>query len=254
MIYKIIFIDCEVTLSGRSKRMKIKYELGFKSDTIDGKSVIQKHRLCHSAFSKLADLTKWTKEKVYLAIKNNSPDLKNAAINYSNRTKVSEKAFSQIKGDLVRNQVELTKDVLASFIVPNTEEASKLQAWMTNFFNTVGDQINDEIHLDACPKQEIHEEFTDNMKKWFGDTNEEILGYSSFLKMWDLCFDNVIIRNNNKIGTKCHCCERLSILRRRSRDYNARLGVSTLFSYHRHMFMSEKRAYHQRMIAAIMLL
>ena len=51
MIYKIIFIDCEVTLSGRSKRMKIKYELGFKSDTIDGKSVIQKHRLCHSAFS-----------------------------------------------------------------------------------------------------------------------------------------------------------------------------------------------------------
>ena len=70
--------------------------------------------------------------------------------------------------------------------------------------------------------------------------------------MCDLCFDNVIIRNNNKIGTKCHCCDRLSILRRRSRDYNARLGVSTLFSYHRHMFMSEKRAYHQRMIAAIM--
>ena len=68
------------------------------------------------------------KRKGLLAIKNNSPDLKNAAINYFNRTKVSEKAFSQIKGDLVRNQVELTKDVLASFIVPNTEEASKLQA------------------------------------------------------------------------------------------------------------------------------
>ena len=87
--------------------MKIKYELGFKSDTIDVKSVIQKHRLCLSAFSKLADLTKWTNEKVYLAIKNNSPDLKNAAINYSNRTKVSEKAFSQIKGDYIVTLFEI---------------------------------------------------------------------------------------------------------------------------------------------------
>ena len=240
-----------MTFSGRSKRMKIKYELGFQAEE-NGSSDIPKHRICHSAFAKLADLNKYTKEKVYTAIRNKSPDLKSAAINYHNRTKVSEKAFSQIQGNLVRNQVEINKDVLASFVVPNTEQASKLQAWMTNFFKAAGDQIGEEIHLDACPRQEIHEEFTDNMKKWFGDTSEEILGYSSFLKMWDLCFDHVKIRDNNKIGTKCHCCERLSILRRRSRDYTTRLGVSTLFSYHRHMFMCEKRAYHQRMIQAIM--
>ena len=160
--------------------------------------------------------------------------------------------FAKIKEQLVLNNISIDREVLSSFVVPNTPASLKLKSWMEIFFEMTGDKINNEIHLDGCPRQEIHEEFTDNMKNWFKDTPKEILGYSSFLKMWDLFFDHVKIRNNNKIGTKCQCCERLSILRRRSHDYNTRLRASELFAYHRHMFMNEKCAYYKRTIQAKM--
>ena len=196
-------------------------------------------------------MTKYAKEKIYAAIRNN--DFKLETVNeFTTSTKVSNKAFTEIQEQLIRNQVVLSKEDLASFVIPNTISAAKLLAWFENFFRLIGDLIEDEIHLDCCPKQEYYEEFSDNMKLWFGDSKEEILGFSSFLKIWDLCFPHVIVRDGHKIGSHCKTCERLSTLRKRTRHYNVRMRASELHAYHRHMFMSEKKAYHNRIIQAIM--
>lgn len=176
-----------------------------------------------------------------------------SAIDFNYKSHVSKETFTEIKAQLIRNQIDANESFLASFVTPNTAAAGKLKAWMENYFLVIGDKINDEIHLDACPKQEIHEEYCTNMAEWFGDSTEDILGYSSFLRIWELCFPHVIVREaNNKIGSKCCCCERLSVLRLRSRNYLTRLRASELHAYHRHMYMNEKAAYHRRIIEAIM--
>jgi hypothetical protein len=211
--------------------------------------------LCHQAFAKIAKLTKWTKKKIYGALRDKAlnPDTAVDIHYFRTGNKVSKEAFTEIKSQLLSNQVDTTESFLASFVTPNTIAATKLKAWMENFFKLVGDQINDEIHLDSCPKQEIHEEYCTNMQEWFNDSSQDILGYSSFLRIWDLCFPHVLVRNaNNKIGTKCVCCDRLSLLRRRTKNHLTRLRLSELHAYHRHMYMNEKAAYHRRIIEAIM--
>lgn len=171
-----------------------------------------KYTICHTAFAKLAKFSKHSKEKIYEAIRRNDLNI-NTFHEFSSNSKVSEEAFTEIKQQLVRNQVKFNKEIMASFVIPNTISAAKLLSWFEIFFNLIGDKIEEEKHLDCCPKEEFYEEFSDNMKQWFKDSPEEILGFSSFLKIWDLCFPHVRVRDRHKIGSKCKTCERLSSLR-----------------------------------------
>lgn len=194
------------------------------------------------------------KATIYKAFKK---DVKLEAVletaNTNRNSKVSDAAFDLVEKSLLRNNIELTALEKLQFLVPNTEAASILNAWMKNFFETVGDKRKNEIHLDSNTiKQVLHAEYKSNIKDWFGVPDKELLSYETFIRVWNLCYDHVKIRDQKATGSKCDTCEKITAYRRNISNYEARLRASELHAYHRHMYMGEKTAYHDRAIQAIM--
>lgn len=226
-------------------------------DFQDGKS----NQICHRAFCNIAKVTKYTRLKIantfreQKSLKSNELSYyedQETKVNKRKMTKVSDEVFTMVEATLDRNNISLSKDELVSFMVPNSEAALKLNAWFSNYFDKVGDKIGDEIHLDISFKQEIFEEYNSNMKQWYGDKRSEILGYESFVRVWNICYPHVITRDPKASASKCVSCDKLATLRVTSSCYKERLRLSQLIAYHRHMFMTEKLLYHKRIMEAIM--
>ena len=218
------------------------------------------NEICHKAFSNIVKITKYTREKIAKAFKSGkslkSVDVstfedQQTTVNKRKLTKVTEEVFTLVTATLERNNTTLTRDELIAFQLPNSEAAIKLNAWFQNYFDKVGDRINDEIHLDIAFKQEIHSEYDANMKLWYGDDPAEILGYESFVRVWNLLYPHVVPRSPKASASKCITCDKMSTLRKTSSCYKDRLRLSQLNAYHRHMFMTEKTNYHYRIMQAI---
>ncbi len=62
--------------------------------------------------------------------------------------------------------ISLSQHMIAAMQVPNTQASLACFAWMHSFFDTVGDKEPDrlEIHLDAQPMRQIHEEYKEVME------------------------------------------------------------------------------------------
>jgi len=233
----------------------MKYIFSFK-DFQEGKS----HEICHVAFSKIAKITKYTRLKIAKVFKEKK-SLKSLEVSYyedqetkTNKrksSKVSENTLKLVEARLDDNKLSLTKDEMVSFLVPNSEAAIKFTAWFENYYENVGDKIGEEYHLDISFKQEIHAEYVANMKLWYHDKQSGILGYTSFIRIWNQCYRHVITRDPKASASKCVACDQLATLRKTSVSYTDRLRLTQLLAYHRHMFMSEKASYHKRIMKAI---
>lgn len=97
---------------------------------------------------------------------------------------------------LARNNIVLTKEQQADFMVSNSELQAKARSWMKQFFKLVGDRVPnsfEELHLDSCfTAKGIHTEYVSNMKTFYKDGH--FLSYTSFNELWDSCFPQVKLR------------------------------------------------------------
>ena len=126
----------------------------------------------------------------------------NGSRSFNDRTRVSEEAILEAMSihlvDSVTGQPSqggLTVAQKASMRLNNSTEQLKAYAWMHSYFHLVGDHqpnSNEEIHLDPVDKYDIYTEYYKEMLPK-GEINRStpspnILGYSSFLMLWDKCF------------------------------------------------------------------
>jgi hypothetical protein len=87
-------------------------------------------------------------------------------------------------------------------LMPNGQMHHLAKAWMSVFFQMVGDQIpnSNEIHLETQDKLEIWAEYVWDMH-FLGEY--EALCYTKFLELWDLVFPHVRIRVYKAVTGKC---------------------------------------------------
>ena len=76
----------------------------------------------------------------------------------------------------------LTRDQIASLVIPNTPTALTCFAWMDYFFRLVGDFIPnmDEIHLEPCQISEIYAEYVED-RKWAGECSKCVVAFFTCL-------------------------------------------------------------------------
>jgi len=126
---------------------------------------------------------------------------------------------------------------------------------MSHFFNLVGHIVpnaDSELHLEACEMREIWKEYKDDMVAYFGESEENCLRYSAFLRLWSIAFSHVKVREYKQVAGKCGTCAKLSAMRRRRKDYYGRKLYTELQALHRSMYTAERQAYYDRRCYAIL--
>ena len=227
------------------RRIRFSYQLSSPSFKKN-----EKIPLCLNSFSSILDLVKRKREQMIKTIKSQT-NLANVSMKtFNDRTQVSSEAFQQIRESLDRSAIKVEWNTLTNFVVPNSVATLKCKSWMKQFFNLVGDKMpntkTEEIHLDCMKKKDVYLEYTINMQNWHGETPSHYLSLVSFNKLWDQFFPHVIIREHKAVSGKCQTCERLSSLRRNSKDMRSRSQLTLLHGFHREMYMGEREAYYDR--------
>ena len=206
--------------------------------------------LCLNSFSLILGLGKYRREKILKAIKLQTNHHNISTKTFNDRTQVSPDTFLDIKESLKKSGITVDSNTLTNFCVPNSVATLRCKSWMKQFFNLVGDKmpntINEEIHLDCMNKKDVYEEYAINMKNWHGDMPSQYLSLFAFNKLWESCFSHVGIREHKAVSGKCSTCERLSSLRRSSKDTRSRSQLTLLHGFHREMYMGEREAYYDR--------
>ncbi len=131
---------------------------------------------------------------------------------------------------------------IAAMIIPNSTASLTCYGWLHEFFKLVGDfqpNKNDEIHLEPVELQEIHQEYSLDMKH----NNCEALKFDAFINIWHGCFPNVKIREFKAVCGKCSTCSNLSDCRRTFKDSKRREFMTMLHKLHRGTYMGERLAY-----------
>ncbi len=147
--------------------------------------------------------------------------------------------------------VQLSPQQIGALRVPNTVASLSCFAWMSSFFDAVGDRQPNhcEIHLEPTDIKEVHMEYHDAIS----DAGEDVLEYTSFLHMWATCFPHVKIREYKAVSGKCKTCALLSEARRKQLSSAGRRYITQLHAFHRTMYMGERLTYYERRNNAILM-
>jgi hypothetical protein len=210
----------------------------------------QKVDLCRNSFCSVLDLVKRKREKILKAIKEQTNHNNINMKTFNDRTQVSSETFQKVQNALIQSDINIDWNTLTNFVVPNSVATMRCKSWMKQFFNLVGDKmpntVTEEIHLDCMKKKDVYEEYTINMRNWHGETARQYLSLVAFNKLWDTFFPHVKVREHKAVSGKCVTCERLTALRRNSKDMRSRSQLTLLHSFHREMYMGEREAYYDR--------
>jgi hypothetical protein len=235
--------------TSKSGRIKIQYQLS--SINFENGKVFT---VCNNAFSLVFELSRKKRLKMFNLLKRGIQSESTSSRVFNDKTKVSNEVIQQVQETLHRSEIDMDWDSLSNIGVSNTVAAMKCKSWMKHFFDLVGDKMPNtktkEIHLDCMQRCDVHDEYICNMKNWFGDKPGEYLSSASFNKMWQFCFPHVKIREYKAVCGKCLTCEKLSTLRRNSKDLNARSKLTQLHAFHREMYMNERETYYDRAFLA----
>ncbi len=81
--------------------------------------------------------------------------------------------------------VQLSPQQIGALRVPNTVASLSCFAWMSSFFDAVGDRQPNhcEIHLEPTDIKEVHTEYHNAIS----DSGEDVFEHTSFLHMWTTC-------------------------------------------------------------------
>lgn len=100
-----------------------------------------------------------------------------------------DQALGYVTSICQRLNIELTKEQRAAMCIRNSPAEVAAHGWMSDFFNTVGDQepnTDGEIHLEPCHYIDVHKEYEMDMKA--ANDGSEIIGEKAFAELWIRCF------------------------------------------------------------------
>jgi hypothetical protein len=138
-------------------------------------------------------------------------------------------------------------------MTPNTRPSKVCVAWMYGYFRKAGDfnPSNHEIHLDVAEKSEIYKLFrVDASYRWLLEDNE-IIGYTTFTRLWDKVFPFVKLRVYKAVPGKCSFCAKLTELRSKTQNREQWKYITYLYALHRVSYMNERKSYYEKQLLAI---
>lgn len=103
--------------------------------------------------------------------------------------------------------------------------------------------------MDPVEKKDIYQEYVSDIIDVY--KHDKSLGYEAWLKLWNMAFEHVRIREYKAVTGKCLTCAILSDLRRTRKDSGGRKQTTTLQAYHRSAFMGERETYYDRQREAL---
>jgi hypothetical protein len=121
---------------------------------------------------------------------------------------------------------------------------------MDYFFELMGDKPPNskctEIHLEPITFEEIWKEYKRDLEM----SLDVVADYSTFCKLWKVCFPHVKIREYKQVGQTCATCSTLCNLRRSFKDRNNCEYIKLSHALHRATFMGERMQYYRRRMQA----
>lgn len=135
---------------------------------------------------------------------------------------------------------------LSNMLLSRDPPTLQAVAWMTNFFETVGDEMPNvrEIHLEKTEKKTIYEIMVNDR------IGEAPVSYSQFCRIWKTHFSHVKIRECKAVTGKCQFCAILSDIRSTTQRREVRQRVTDLHALHRWTYMSERLMYYSKTVRA----
>jgi hypothetical protein len=122
---------------------------------------------------------------------------------------------------------------------------------MLHHFQLMGDyypNCGGEIHLEPCYIVEIYGEYFQSLEA----AGIKVVNVDQFASLWTNCFPYVKIREFKAVSGKCHCCSKLSVMRRTFKSQQDREYVTMMHGLHRTAYMGERMDYADRRNKAVM--
>jgi len=147
--------------------------------------------------------------------------------------------------------ITLNHHQLGSGLIPNSDEAKSVAAWMESVFMQMGDHVPNgagEIHLSNMTKHSLYTDYTNDMSR---NKRPGVVSETEFNKIWDCCYEHVKTRKFLNVCGKCSTCGDLNEERCKTLNPQKREFYTQLAALHRTMFMAERRLYYSRRNEAI---
>ena len=161
-------------------------------------------KVCKEAFMSAYQLSHHRLKKIAKAIKMGLAPPSERRIN--DRSRQSEGLIIE---DIVKILGPKSGRTWQALNVPNSPESLSLVAWLTSFFEQVGecppDGPKDQLDLEPMTKKEIWEEYFAEME----NLGESPVRYRHFTRIWTDCFPFVKIREHKGVCGKCDTCAAL---------------------------------------------
>jgi len=128
-------------------------------------------------------------------------------------------------------------------ITPFSEHYQDCILWLNWFFKTFGDKMPnfDEIRLSLMGKTEVYEHYK---KDSISDRGEhyQLVSYSMFVSLWNICFPHCVIRPFCDIPGKCDICFEIDKMRQATDTTIVQEHLRQAHLLHRGgMFMLERK-------------
>lgn len=102
-----------------------------------------------------------------------------------------------IKDLLAANGKKITRGTALALAMTDSPVSCVAKAWMTSFFELVGDKEpnRDEIHLDSFHTiHSIYDEYVGSVNELFTEVEKSFLSFTAFNNLWKLAFPYVKLR------------------------------------------------------------
>jgi hypothetical protein len=152
--------------------------------------------VCRQAFCNAYGITLYKLKKISNQIKKGELGEDVREIGKRNKIRVGAdflKTKSLIENGFLK---ELSDEQIAHIVSSDSCKVTMLRIYLRSYFNGIGDQVPNscgEIHLDPITKKEVWKEYKEDMIDIYKDS-DNILDYTSFIRVWQLAFPHVKIR------------------------------------------------------------
>ena len=191
--------------------------------------------VCRAGFKHAYVITNYLMDELVSCVRNGMVTIGNKV----------EEASSGVLQFAKQFNINVDTKKLALLSIPNSVASMVTSAWMSYYFDLVGDHApdaDDKILLEAIPKAEVFKEYECDMQS----TKQSPVTLALFLALWRKVYSHVSVRKYKSSCGHCHVCATLGEQRRKFKCAAGRIEVSKLFSLHRLSAAAERKSYYDR--------
>lgn len=171
-------------------------------------------------------------------------------------------AYDTQAKDGISGQLNLASDMVADSLSPHCDAQSYASIWLEDYFEEYADHSPNSLckKANSQEKIELFNEYVSDMKVLNANSTAaiegaceiNIVGYSTFNRLWNHLFPHYLTRRFCKIPGKCDTCAKIQALRQNSTDEAVQKAARQLHVLHRGgCFIPERKSYQRRKIRAL---